>query len=95
MSCSGFPVGPRREPRLDNQGDLWEVHSQVPRLEGRSHNILVFSEQLCLSSLEAESIRMITEVEMGKGGKEGFPGAGVFKALVRPKMKFSMPEHEH
>ena len=29
---------------------------------------------------------MITEVEMGKGGKEGFPGAGVFKALVRQKL---------
>ena len=84
MSCSGFPVGPRREPRLDNQGDLWGG-SQAPRPEGRSHNILVFSEQLCLSSLEAESIRMITEVEMGKGGKEGFPGADVFKALVLAK----------
>ena len=28
---------------------------------------------------------MITEVEMGKGGKEGFPGADVFKALVLAK----------
>ena len=30
---------------------------------------------------------MITEVEMGKGGKEGFPGAGVFKDLDFPKMR--------
>ena len=37
---------------------------------------------------------MITEVEMGKGGKEGFPGAGVFKALYFPKMGGDFQELE-